>query len=303
MNQIKGVIAPLLAPVTEEEEINHEQLARLTRHVVEGGVDGIFVNGTTGEFGRFSRETRTDIVKTVVKASAGRVPVYAGISDCGTRAVIQNMKEAEAAGADAVVATLPFYFPNTSRYEERQFIQEIGEAAAVPVLLYNIPAAVGNEISLDVLEEAARMGQIAGIKDSSGDQEYMDQLLKRFGDKEFRVIVGDERMIYYGLSHGADGLVPSLANPFPRLLAQVYKCACEKDWEGCRKYCQVVDDMNRLNGFSDSWMSPNIWRKTALKLMDIMDDNFTHPYCPVDAETEKEVKKEVERYYRMFNLG
>lgn len=302
MDQMQGVIVPLLVPVTKEEAVNYEQLMRLTNHVVEGGVDGIFVNGTTGEFGRFSRETRTDIVKTVVKASAGRVPVYAGISDCGTKAVIENMKGAEAAGAAAVVTTLPFYFPNTSRYEERQFIQDISVAASVPILLYNLPAAVGNGISLDVLEEAAQMEGIAGIKDSSGDQAYMDELLNRFREQEFRVIVGDETMIYYGLSHGADGLVPSLANPFPRLLARIYKCACEGDWESCRSYCDVVDEMNRLNHFSDSWMSPNIWRKTALKFMGVMDDYFTRPYCPVDAETEKEVKKEVERYLEMFNL-
>jgi 4-hydroxy-tetrahydrodipicolinate synthase len=299
--KIKGIIVPLLTPILKDESLNEHQLEKLVNYVIDGGVDAIFANGTTGEFARFSAGTRGKIVEKIVRSANGRVPVYAGVSDCGTANVKENIRRAEAAGADAVVATLPYYFPNTSEYEMYCFFETIAKATQLPVILYNIPVEVGGKIPVLLIEKLQEIDNIIGVKDSGGDKRYLDALVKQFSSPDFSILVGDEALNYYGLSNGADGLVPSLANPFPKLLAAAYKHAKEKNWEQSKYYCDIVDDMNRLNKFSDSWMSPNIWRKVALDKMGIISSYFTEPYCPVDEETEKEIEKEINRYLLLFH--
>ena len=285
---IEGIIVPLLTPVTAEEKPCFSQLEGLTDYVIAGGVNAIFANGTTGEFARFTQEERARILACIVKKAGGRVPVIAGVSDCGTRMVIENIRWAEDAGADAVVTTLPYYFPMTSVKEQIDFITDVTAATPLPVFLYNIPAAVGCGISQQALDAVCGIDNLCAVKDTSGKPEVIDWLKERYGDS-LKIFVGDERLNYYGLSHGADGLVPSLANPFPRILARAWEAAGRQDWAACRRHCGLVDEMNGLNRFSDSWMSPNIWRKEALAQMGIMDSTFTRPYNPVGREEKRTI--------------
>lgn len=296
---IEGVIVPLLTPITPQETPCFSQLEALTDYVIDGGVNAIFANGTTGEFARFPREERAQILACIVRKAAGRVPVIAGVSDCGTRMVIENIRAAEENGADAVVTTLPYYFPMTSVKEQIDFITDVTAATRLPVLLYNIPAAIGCSVSEQALDEVCKIENLYAIKDTSGKPEFIDRLQERYG-KELKVFVGDERLNYYGLSHGANGLVPSLANPFPKILARAWDAAKQQKWEDCKYHCDLVDEMNVLNRFSDSWMSPNIWRKEALARMGIMSSAFTRPYNPVSEADKQTIAGYIERYHREY---
>ncbi len=296
MKPIEGIIVPLLTPITPEERPRHDQLRALTEYVIAGGVNAIFANGTTGEFARFTRAEREAVLNTIVETAAGRVPVLAGVSDCGTRMVIENIRAAERAGADAVVTTLPYYFPTTSPREQADFLTDVAQSTRLPVLLYNIPVVAGCNMAWEALDQVCGLENLYGIKDTSGKTEYVDQLFARYGGR-MRVYVGDERLNYYGLSHGAAGVVPSLANPFPRVLAAAWKAARDGDWAACKAHCGVVDAMNVLNRFSDSWMSPNIWRKVALAQMGIMDETFTRPYQPVSEADRAAIAEDI-RFYR-----
>ena len=296
MKNIEGVILPILTPIHSDETPNHEQLRRLVDYTVDGGVTAIFANGTTGEFARFTYEERCTILQTVVSQTAGRVPVLAGISDCGTRLVIRNAKAAEEAGADALVTTIPYYFPTGSHFEQIDFIRSVCAATALPVLLYNIPSVVSFSLSDEVLDAVCDIDNLYGIKDTSGDEAYLKHLIERYGSK-LRVYVGDERLCYAGLRGGACGMVPSLANPFPKLLAAAWLAAGQGDWDECRHHTEMVNTINALNSFSDSWMSPNIWRKEALFQMGVIDRYFTKPYNPVGEKDRKKIAEWI-AYYR-----
>lgn len=296
MQKIEGVVVPIITPIHENEQPNFTQLERLTEYLVDGGVNAIFANGTTGEFARFTMEERAQILDTIVRTVNGRIPVIAGVSDCGTRMVLEHAKRAQDCGADAIVTTVPYYFPTTSEKEQINFFEEVTSSVKIPVLLYNIPVATGCCVSEAVLDEVCAMDNLYGIKDSSGKKEYLDMLLAKYSGK-VKLYVGDEKLSYYGLSHGADGLVPSLANSFPKVLASAWAAACKKDWEVCKKHCDLVDEMNILNRFSDSWMSPNIWRKEALAQMGICDSCFTHPYNSVGEEDKAKIAEWI-RYYK-----
>ena len=302
MKKIKGVIVPLLTPIDQEERPIHSQLAALTDYVIAGGVDAIFANGTTGEFARFTPEERIQNLKTIVTAAGGRVPVVAGISDCGTRLVLENAKAAQDAGADVLVTTLPYYFPTTSKKEQIDFLEKVATNARLPVMLYNIPSVVGCGVSEEVLDVVCQLDNLCGVKDTSGDAAYLSLLLEKYAG-QVDVYVGDERLCYQGLSQGASGLVPSLANPFPEVMAAAGAAACREDWEACREHCGVVDRMNELNRFSDSWMSPNIWRKEALRQMGVIDGTFTHPHNPVGEQDKKKIAEWIAYYQTHYKTA
>lgn len=295
MKKIEGVILPILTPINSDETPNYKELRALVDYVIDGGVNAIFANGTTGEFARFTYEERCEILKTIVEHTAGRVPVVAGVSDCGTRLVIRNIEYAEAVGADAVVTTMPYYFPTTSQVEQVEFIRSVTAAARLPVMLYNIPSVVGCSLSNEVLDAVCDIENLCGVKDTSGDETYLMNLMDRYKDK-LDVYVGDERLCYTGLRSGASGMVPSLANPFPRVLAAAWRAAKAEDWETCKKHTDLINKMNVLNRFSDSWMSPNIWRKEALRQMGIMNSFFTRPHNKVSEADQQKIAAWIKYY-------
>lgn len=302
MCTIEGVIVPLLTPITETEEVDYEQLAALTDYVICGGVNGIFVNGTTGEFARFSTEDRRKIVEAVAEAAKGRVPVLAGVSECGTKRVQENIKAAEAAGACAVVTTMPYYFPTTSVREQAEFVRDVTNSSSVPVLLYNIPPVTGYSLTEELLDEVRGLENLYGIKDSSGNKKKLDRLCRKYRGR-LKIFVGAEELNCYGLKQHADGLVPSLANVFPKILKKVWESAKEEAWCVCEKECELVDEMNRLNRYSDSWMSPNIWRKEALSQMGIINASFTKPYTPVSASEKQKIAEWIDFYKENYDNG
>lgn len=161
------------------------------------------------------------------------------------------------------MTTMPYYFPTTSIREQIEFTEDVTASTKLPVLLYNIPPVTGYSLNEELLDHVCDIDNLYGIKDSSGKAENFLKLKERYGEK-LKIFVGAEELNYFGLKNGADGLVPSLANPFPKVLAAAWKASREGDWEACKKHCDLVDEMNKLNRFSDSWMSPNIWRKEAL---------------------------------------
>lgn len=298
MKNIEGVILPILTPIHADETPNYEELRKLVDYTIAGGVNAIFANGTTGEFARFTYEERCEIVNTIVDQTAGHVPVVVGVSDCGTRLVIRNIEYAEQAGADAVVTTMPYYFPTTSHAEQIEFIRAVTASTKLPVLLYNIPSVVGCSLSEEVLDAVCGIENLYGVKDTSGDEAYLKNLLERYSEK-LKIYVGDERLCFFGLQNGASGMVPSLANPFPGILAKVWNAAQAADWNTCKQHADLVNEINALNKFSDSWMSPNIWRKEALRQRGIMSAHFTHPHNSVGTEEKERIAQWI-RFYSEY---
>ncbi|MDR2390921.1 MAG: dihydrodipicolinate synthase family protein [Planctomycetota bacterium] len=301
-NPGSGIIPPLVTPINADESVNYEQLGRIIDHVVDGGANAVFVAGSTGEFPRFAHETRDRIVAETVRLAARRVPVFAGVGDAGLALVKRNIAAAEKAGADVLVVPLPYYYPVRTDGEAHAFFKAVAAAASLPVMLYNIPGTCGASIGLDVAERLADIDNVVGIKDSGGDLPRLLETIRRLKGrrKDFAVVVGAEELCYEGLKNGADGVVPSMANPFPRLFAEMYRAALSHDDGRLRELCDLVDAMNHENNFSDSWLTAIVWRKKAMAHMGLCDGRCTEPYVPADAKADANVMKCVERYRRLF---
>jgi dihydrodipicolinate synthase/N-acetylneuraminate lyase len=186
--------------------------------------------GTSGEFASFDEEERAAVVESVVKSAGGRVPVVANISAASTRLAIRHGHRALLAGADAVAATPPFYYPH-SQDELLEHYRAIRAAVDLPLYIYNIPQTVRVRVDLQTAKTLAAEGTAAGIKDSQNDLEWFRQLalFSRQRALRFSPFAGTRYLIDASVVAGAAGAIPSMANAFPDLCVAAYETAAAGD--------------------------------------------------------------------------
>jgi 4-hydroxy-tetrahydrodipicolinate synthase len=214
----RGVIPPLVTPLTASGALDGSALAALVARQIEAGVDGVFLGGSTGEVALLPDGDRTAAVAVAVEAAAGRIPVLAGVIDTGTLRVAEHARRAADAGADAVVATPPFYV-QPHEAEILDHFRLLAELSPVPVLAYSIPSATHVAVTPDAVETLAREGAIAGFKDSGGDLATFREAVRRVraieGLEGFGLFTGSELFADSALAAGGTGLVPGLGNVDP----------------------------------------------------------------------------------------
>jgi 4-hydroxy-tetrahydrodipicolinate synthase len=187
--------------------------------------------GTSAEFAAFDETERAAAVETTVEAANGRVPVIANISDASTRLALRHASHAASAGAAAIAATPPYYYPH-SQDELLRHYSRIAERIDLPLFLYNIPQTVRLKLELGTVRALIRAGAVAGIKDSQNDLEWFRQLAL-FVEAEgvrFSLFAGTRHLIDAAVLAGADGAIPSIANAFPDVCVAVYEAAARGDW-------------------------------------------------------------------------
>lgn len=225
-----GVVVPVVTPITDKFELDEPALRKVIDHLIDGGVQGIFVLGSNGEGPSIPRAMRARIVHLAMEQVKGRARVYAGILDNSAIDAVASAKDYLRMGVSAVVAQLPNYFTLSPDEQFRYFVGLV-ERIQGPILLYEIPATVHMSLDLAVIEHLRAFSNVVGIKDSSGDAERVTALLEAYSDDPaFSVLVGTSGLYSFGLRHGADGIVPGIANLEPGLCARMYAAALTGDW-------------------------------------------------------------------------
>jgi 4-hydroxy-tetrahydrodipicolinate synthase len=243
-DRFRGIFTPLITPINPDESIDFSSLRRLVEFQIHAGVHGLWVMGTSAEFGAFSREERAETVRVVIDAARGRVPVIANVSDAATRLALAHTRDAVAAGADAVAATPPYYYPH-SQDELLTHYRAIAAEADGRLFLYNIPQTVRVKVDLTTAKTLVAEGAVTGIKDSQNDLEWFRQLVlfvRREGT-DFAAFAGTRHLIDAAVLAGADGAIPSVANAFPDLAVAVYGAASSGDFEAASRTQNVIVDI------------------------------------------------------------
>ena len=164
----RGVIPPVVIPLTEKRQLDLEALERSINRMIEAGVDGLFFLGSSGEVAFLTDAQRYHVLQEAVAMVHGRVPVLAGIIDMETLRVVDQAKRAAGYGVDALVATAPFYALGGPKEVERHF-RAIREHTDLPLFAYDLPACVHTKLDPTMLVRLGEDGVLQGVKDSSGD--------------------------------------------------------------------------------------------------------------------------------------
>jgi 4-hydroxy-tetrahydrodipicolinate synthase len=229
--QLTGVVPPLVTPLTPSYEVDTASLARLVQYQLAGGVSGVFVLGTSGEGTFLTDEQRQVVLETTVAEVAGQVPVLAGVIDTSTNRVSAHVSAALKAGVDALVVTAPFYAATHPAEIERHFVRLKAVAEDTPLYAYDIPPRAGTKLPASLITSLSEQGVIAGVKDSSGQETSLRELVLQRREKklDLAIMTGSEVTVDSALAFGVDGVVPGLGNVDPAGYVRLYNAAVAGD--------------------------------------------------------------------------
>jgi 4-hydroxy-tetrahydrodipicolinate synthase len=279
---LHGVVPPVCTPLTPDLDVDVASLTRLVDFLLDAGVHGLFVLGSTSEVAFLPDAHRQRVVETVVGHVAGQVPVLAGAIDMTTLRVLDHARVAEKAGADGIVATAPFYARTHPAEIDRHF-RLIASGLDLPVYAYDLPASVHTKLPADVLLTLAADGVLAGLKDSSGDDGALrTTLLRSRGLSGFRVFTGSELTVDSALHMGAHGVVPGLGNVDPHGYVRLHDRCLAGDWAAAaREQNRLVELFDLVNAGDPNRMGRGSSAlgafKAALHLRGVIDCPITMP--------------------------
>jgi 4-hydroxy-tetrahydrodipicolinate synthase len=213
MSVFEGSGVAIITPF-KEGSIDFDALGALIEWQVAQGTDAIVVCGTTGEASTLTDEEQIDTIRYAVNVTGGRVPVVAGVGSNYTEHGIALTKGAEKAGADALLHVTPYY-NKTSARGLREHFRAVAEATSLPVLLYSVPGRTGMNLAPDDVDALARIPNIVGIKEASGNIAQVVEIARR-APEGFALYSGNDDMIVPLLSVGGKGVISVLANIAPR---------------------------------------------------------------------------------------
>jgi len=228
---IRGVVPPLVTPVDTLDRVQEGPYRKIIKHVLDGGVHGVFALGSTGEFFGLDDDQQQRAIDIAVDEVGGRVPVYAGVGAVTTRECIRAARRAEKGGAQAITILPP---PLLTPTEDELFnhFQAIADATPLPALIYNNPDRIRINVSANLVERLAQLPNIVGAKDSFGDMTQTGEYIRRTQGTGFKVLAGRDTMILATLVYGGVGCVATTSNIAPALVVKIYDRFMAGDLKG-----------------------------------------------------------------------
>jgi 4-hydroxy-tetrahydrodipicolinate synthase len=236
--QFDGIYVPLVTPFDGNAEIDQAKLETLVEAMIAKGVAGIAACGTTGEYYALSDAERSQVLQTVHRVAAGRVQLIAGIGDLSTRRSIERAAEAKSIGYDCLLLSAPPY-SLASQDGIRAHFEYAAKHCALPIIIYNFPVRVGVNVEFETVAALAKVPNIVGIKESSGDFSQALRMLQA-GFKDFEVICGCDDQPVDFFFWGAKGWIAGAANVFPGEQVALQKAARAGDWDRARAMMRAM---------------------------------------------------------------
>lgn len=207
--RFSGIHVPVVTPFDEGNKFDPDTMALLIDRLIAAGVNGIAPCGTTGESATLSHDEHRQVIEFTVRATAKRAFLIAGAGSNSTAEAIALTQHAERAGADAALLICPYYNRPTQRGLIEHF-RAVADATSLPIIMYNIPKRTGVNMEAATTIELARIPNIVGIKEASGDLEQTMQIIARTED--FNVLTGDDALLYPLGALGAHGGIMAAAH-------------------------------------------------------------------------------------------
>jgi len=286
----KGIIPPLITPLTDRSTLDRPGLDRLLAHVMNRGVSGLFILGTTGEAPSLSYRLRGEVIRRVCKKAGHRLPVLVGITETAFDESVYLARIAADAGAAAVVLATPYYFP-AGQTELVDYVRHLVPELPLPLVLYNMPAMTKVWFEIETLQRLSKLERIIGVKDSSGDLDYFARLLTLRNERpDWQFFMGPEELLIRSVQLGGDGGVNGGANVFPELFTAAYEAAVNRNTERCEALQVEIESWHRVYTIG-KYASRHIKAtKCALSLLGICSDFMAEPFHRFKAPERERVR-------------
>ncbi len=271
-----GSIVALVTPMLNDQ-VDVERLRELVEFHIEAGTHGIVAAGTTGEAGTLNFDEKILVIKTVIEQAKERIPVIAGTAANATKQCIELTQTAMDCGAHAVLIMTPAYIKPTQEGLYQHYSQ-IAHAAAIPVILYNVPSRTACDLSPETVSRLSHISNIIGIKEATGNLERLNDLIERC-EGRLDIYSGDDLTAAEWMLSGAKGVISVTANVVPKLFSKLCDAGIDKDQSTCFKLHEELLPLNHLL-FVESNPIPVKW---VLHRLGLMSDEMRLPLTPLSS--------------------
>ena len=282
---IKGVIPALVTPFDKNDQVDLKAVEKITEFLVSNGVHALMPVGGTGEFPNLLREEKRDVVKAVASVAKGKIPIVPGTAACSTKEVIMLSNDAYEAGADAVIATAPYYF----RLPESSLIEHYKTVAAnisCPLIVYNNPLYTGNNMRPEVIAGLMNEKNIIGVKQSNSDMGQLVELL-RLAPKGLSLCTGIDSQFYPALCVGAVGIYSTAAGIIPAQMVELYNLFKAGKHAEALELHMKLQVLNKYLEYDPGYVAP---AKEALNLLGLPGGYLRSPLPELTPEEKKGIK-------------
>ncbi len=286
-----GTGVAVITPFHTYGTIDFSSLEKVLNHVINGGVDFVLALGTTSETATLSKDEKNAVLNFFVETVDNRVPIMLGVGGNNTQEVVNCIKSMSFEGVDSVLSVTPYYNKPQQKGLYYHF-KTIAGACPVPVFLYNVPSRTSANISAETtLKLANEVGNIAGIKEASGNFEQIMQNLK-YKPEDFKVLSGDDLLTLPLLSIGAEGVISVVANAFPKEFSSMVNMGMNGQIPKAREiHFGLTEIIQTL--FADGNPSGI---KAALEIMGISNNYLRLPLVKVNKAVYNQLKTQIDKY-------
>ena len=262
--KLEGIIPALILPVNEKGKINFILLEEQVAYLILAGVNGLFINGTTGEGAWLTTDEKVEVFKVVKEISEGKVFLCAACIQPSTKMVINEIKAFEKLEPDYIVAVTPYYY-SVSQNVIIEHFKKIAQYSSIPLIIYNIPQCTHNKIKLSTVLRLTQEENIAGLKDSSGDFISFTRGVYTSVPESFSWIQGEDYLDGPAFNCGANGIVTGLGNVFIEPYIQMYKEAKKGNYHKVNEIQKKINELYEIIEVTGGKVIPAI--KTAVALL------------------------------------
>jgi 4-hydroxy-tetrahydrodipicolinate synthase len=290
MNKFFGTGVAMVTPFHADGQVDYDGLKNLINYLIDGGIEYLVSLGTTGESVTLSDEEKKKIFAFTAEIVNGRVGLVAGIGGNNTLDVVEQIKQFNTKGYDAILSSSPSYNKPTQEGIYQHY-KALAAASTLPIILYNVPGRTGSNMSAETTVRLANdFENIIGIKEASGNFDQFNQIM-RDKPEGFLLISGDDPVALPMMALGAVGVISVIGNAMPRQLSDMVRICLTGDFKAAQPGHYNLIEFTRLM-FTEG--SP-AGVKTALKQLGICGDTLRLPLVQVSAQTAAHIISETQK--------
>lgn len=289
MTRFSGCLTALVTPL-RGGQVDRRALAELVERQIAGGVQGLVPCGSTGESATLSHEEHIEVVREVVRAARGRVPVIAGTGSNSTAEALKLTRAAAEVGAEAALLISPYYNRPTQDGIYRHYVA-IAEASSIPLIVYNIPGRTASNVLPETLARLSRVPNIIGVKEASGSLAQVFEVIATAAP-EFEVYAGDDILTLPIMASGGVGVISVTSNVAPRLVVDLTDALLAGDLPRSQAAARKLFALMQVLFVE---VNP-IPVKTALAIMGACAEEFRLPLTPMAAANRARLEQVLREY-------
>ena len=283
-----GCGTAMVTPFRKDLSLDEDALRRLVRRQIAGGINFLVPCGTTGESPTLTHEEHLRVVAITLEEAKGKVLVLAGAGGYDTRKVIEMAREIERMGADGILSVTPYY--NKPGQEGLyQHYKAIASAISLPIILYNVPPRTNVNIDPATLRRLAKIENIIGVKEASGNIAQMTQVIRQVPE-QFLVFSGDDALTLPLVAMGGCGIISVASNEIPAEMTRLAQSCLAGDFARARALQRKWLPLMEVN-FIETNPTPV---KAAMAEMGLLEPVWRLPLVPPRPENLAKIRAVLE---------